>query len=51
MQQVVLDWFSIGALGGPLIEQLVWLWAAADGLKIPLATSANWAIQNRYYNG
>lgn len=27
------------------------VWAAADGLKVPLQKSSNWAIQNQYYNG
>jgi len=27
------------------------VWAAADGLKLPLQLSGNWMIQNRYYNG
>ena len=27
------------------------VWAAADGLKIPLAKSSKWRVQNQYYNG
>ena len=26
------------------------VWAAADGLKVPLAKSKKWHIQNQYYN-
>ena len=33
----------------PLIPHRVW--AACDGLKIPVQRSANWAIQNQFFNG
>lgn len=33
---------------------ILWMervWGAADGLKVPLQQSSNWAVQNQYYNG
>ena len=42
----------VGAIGSkyPILAREN-VWAAADGLKIRLQQSTNWAIQNRYYNG
>ena len=40
---------AIGQKYETLGEQKVW--AAADGLKVPLAKSTKWRVQNQYYNG
>jgi hypothetical protein len=40
---------AISAKHPPLLPHNVW--AACDGLKVPLQKSANWAIQNQFYNG
>ena len=39
---------AIGRKYPALLEERVW--AAADGLKIPLAQSSNWRVQNQFYN-
>ena len=48
-QEVVEYIDAIGVKYPALREQKVW--GAADGLKVLLQKSSNWAIQNRSYNG